>query len=58
MKIYLGFKEGKRPEIVESDTQPTQETHAQYDFFYGPFKSIEDASNYVKAMTGLACGQG
>lgn len=58
MKIDLGFKEGKRPEIVESETQPTMASYPQYDFFYGPFKSFEGASNYVKAMTGLACGQG
>ena len=58
MKIFLGLREGKRPEIVESEVQPTTQSHPKYDFFYGPFKSFEDASNYVKAMTGLACGQG
>ena len=58
MKIYLGFKEGKRPEIIHSEIEPTKVSHPQYDFFYGPFKTVEDASNYVKAMTGLACGDG
>jgi len=56
LKIYLGLKEGKRPEIVESDIQPTAKSHPQYDFFYGPFKTFEEASAYAKAMTGLACG--
>jgi hypothetical protein len=56
--IYLGFKENKRPELIESDVKPTKTTHPQYDFIYGPFKSKEQASNYVKAMTGLACGEG
>ncbi len=58
LQIYLGFKEGKRPETIESDTQPTKESHSQYDFFYGPFKTFKEASAYVKAMTGLACGDG
>ena len=57
-KIYLGFKEGKRPEIILSDVVPTKESRPQYDFVYGPFKSVEEASAYVKAMTGLACGDG
>jgi hypothetical protein len=56
--IYIGFKENKRPELLESDTVPTRENHPQYDFIYGPFKTKEDASKYVKAMTGLACSEG
>jgi hypothetical protein len=56
LKIYLGFKEKKRPEIIRSETEPTRTSHPQYDFFYGPFKTVEEASNYVIAMTGLACG--
>jgi hypothetical protein len=56
LEIYLGFKEGKRQETIESDTQPTKESHPQFDFFYGPFKTFEEGSVYVKAMTGLACG--
>lgn len=56
MKIYLGFKEGKRPELVNSEKAPTRASHPEYDFFYGPFKSVQEASDYVKAMTGLACG--
>ena len=58
LMTYLGYKEGKRPEVVESDTQPTAETYPNYDFFVGPFKTREEASNYVKASTGLACGDG
>ena len=42
-RIYLGFKEGKRPEIILADVVPTKESHPQYDFFYGPFKSVEEA---------------
>jgi hypothetical protein len=56
LKIYLGFKEGKRPDNIYSDIQPTKGAHPKYDFFFGPFKKVEDASNYVKAMIGLACG--
>jgi hypothetical protein len=56
--IYLGFKEKCRPEIIESDTEPTKQSHPKYDFIYGPFKTKEEASKYVKAMTGLACGEG
>lgn len=57
-KIYLGFKEGKKPEIILTELEPTIETHSQYDFFYGPFKTVQEASDHVKAMTGLACGDG
>jgi hypothetical protein len=56
--IYIGFKENKRPELIETDAKPTKETHPQYDFVYGPFKTKEEASKYVKAMTGLSCGEG
>ena len=56
--IYIGFKENKRPELLELDAAPTKETHPRYDFIYGPFSTKEDASKYVKAMTGLACGEG
>lgn len=58
MKVYVGFKEGKRLEILHSETAPTRASHPEYDFFCGPFRTVEDASNYVKAMTGLACGDG
>ena len=57
-KIYVGPRDGKRPKIIYSEAQPTKETHPQYDFFYGPSKSVQEASDYVKAMTGLACGDG
>jgi hypothetical protein len=58
MQIFLGFKEGKRPEIVQCEKQPSKKSHPQFEFFYGPFKSVDEASKYVKAMTGLACGEG
>lgn len=58
MGIYTGFKEKKRPELIESETDPTSETHPQYGFTYGPFKTAEEAKRYVKAMTDLACGDG
>ena len=44
-KIYLGFKEGKKPEIILTELEPTIETHSQYDFFYGPFKTVQEASD-------------
>jgi hypothetical protein len=47
-----------KPEILESETTPTKVTHPQYDFTYGPFKTREDAQNYIKAMGELACGEG
>jgi hypothetical protein len=56
--IYVGMKEKAKPEIIESETSPTKESHAQYDFTYGPFKTIEDAKKYIKAMGELACGEG
>jgi len=56
--IYVGLKENVKPQIFESETQPTKETHPQYDVTYGPFKSIEAAQKYVNAMGELACGDG
>jgi hypothetical protein len=56
LKIFIGLKLKNPPAIFESETQPTKETHPQYDFFYGPFKSRADAENYVHAMDELACG--
>jgi len=56
--IYVGFKENKKPAIFESETKPTKETHPQYDFTYGPFKSTEEAQTYISAMNGLACSDG
>jgi hypothetical protein len=56
--IYVGLKEKAKPEIFDSETEPTKETHPQYDIIYGPFKSVEDAQRYVNAMGGLACGDG
>lgn len=58
MGVYVGIKENAKPEIFESETTPTKETHPQYDFVYGPFKTVEDAQRYVAAMDGLACGDG
>jgi hypothetical protein len=56
--IYVGIKGNAKPEIFDSETAPTKETHPQYDFTHGPFKTAEDAQRYVKAMGGLACGEG
>jgi len=56
--IYIGFKQTAKPEVFESETPPTKESHPQYDFTYGPFKTKEDAQQYIKAMYGLACGEG
>jgi len=58
LKIYIGLKEKTKPEIFVSDTEPTKETHPKYDIIYGPFKTIEDAENYVNAMGNLACRDG
>jgi hypothetical protein len=52
------MKEKAKPEIFESETAPTKESHPQYDIVYGPFKTFEDAQRYVNAMGGLACGDG
>jgi hypothetical protein len=56
--IYVGLKEKANPEIFDSETEPTKETHPQYDFIYGPFKTFENAQRYVDAMGELACGDG
>ena len=58
MGIYVGLKENVKPQIFESETEPTKETHPQYDVTYGPFKSMEAAQKYVNAMGELACGDG
>lgn len=46
MKIYLGFKEGKRPEIVYSEAEPTKVSHPQYEPGYYAV-SFCDPDNYV-----------
>jgi hypothetical protein len=58
LRIYVGLKEKAKPEIIESEASPTKESHPQYDFAYGPFKTIEDAQKYIKAMGELSCGEG
>ncbi|MEM2967848.1 MAG: hypothetical protein QXP44_04555 [Candidatus Bathyarchaeia archaeon] len=58
MGVYVGIKEKAKPEIFEAETAPTKESHPQYDFVYGPFKTVKDAQKYVEAMSGLACGDG
>jgi hypothetical protein len=59
MKIYVGLKEKAKPAIFESEKEPSNETHPQYDVIYGPFKNIEDAEKYVAAMDqGVACSEG
>lgn len=56
MGIWIGMKEKAKPEIFEAETAPTKESHPQYDFVYGQFKTFEDAQRYVNAIGGLACG--
>jgi hypothetical protein len=56
MESYVGLKENTKPAIFESETEPTKETHPQYEIIYGPFKTREDAERYVNAMGELACG--
>jgi hypothetical protein len=58
LDIYVGLKENAKPKIFESETAPTKETRPEYDFTYGPFKTVEDAQRYLNAMGGLACGEG
>lgn len=59
MKLYVGLKEKFKPTIIESEIEPSKETHPQYDIIYGPFKNKEDAEKYSKAMDcGVACGEG
>ncbi len=58
MGIYVGLKEKVKPEIFESETEPTKETHPKYDIIYGPFKTIKDAENYVNAMGGFSLRRG
>ncbi len=59
MGIYVGVKEKTKPEIFEAETTPTKETHPQYDFTVGPFKTAENAKRYVGAMgQGVACSEG
>ena len=58
MNVYIGFQKNKNPEILESETKPTKETHPQYDFIYGPFKSTTEAQQYIRATGDLACGDG
>jgi hypothetical protein len=58
LKIYIGLKEKVKPAIFESGSNPTEQTHPQFDIIYGPFKSREAAEKYVNAMGELACGEG
>jgi hypothetical protein len=56
LQIFVGLKEKAETEIIQS--APTKESHPQYDFAFGPFKTREDSQKYVKAMGELACGEG
>jgi len=59
MLIFVGMKEKCKPEIFESEKVANTETHPKFDMVFGPFKSIKDAENYVKAMDqGVACSEG
>jgi hypothetical protein len=56
--IYVGIKENAKPHVFVSKKKPTKETNPEYDIIYGPFKTIEEAQRYIKAMEELACGNG
>lgn len=60
--IYVGMKGDETKasaEIFGSVTVPTKESHPQCNFTVGPFKTVDDAKRYVKAMgQGVACGEG
>lgn len=58
LKIYIGFKENKKPKIFMSKIKPSQETYPEFDFIHGPFDTREKAQKYITAMGGLACGNG
>ena len=58
LKIYIGFKANKKPEIFKSEIKIVKETHTQYDFINGPFESLAKAQKYINAIGGLACGDG
>jgi hypothetical protein len=55
MAIFVGFKENKKPEIFEWHETPSKESHPQYDFSHGSFKTIEEAQAYVQSMCDLVC---
>ena len=58
LKIYIGFKENKKPEIFKTEAKAVKETRTEYDFIHGPFESAEKAHKYVNALGGLVCGDG
>ena len=57
LKIYIGFKTNKKPEIFESQEKPTKGTHTKYDFTHGPFESLDKAQKYLNAIGDSACGE-
>ena len=57
MKVYVGV--GNKSEVFESEKEPTKETHPQFNIIFGPFRSKQDAEQYINAMDrGVACGEG
>ena len=58
MGIYVGIKENAKPKVFVSGRKPMKETIPEYDIIYGPFKTVEEAQGYIKAMEDLACGNG
>lgn len=58
LKIYIGFKTNKKPEIFKAEEEPTIGSHPNYDFTHGPFESLDKAQKYLNAIGGLACGEG
>jgi hypothetical protein len=58
MGIYVGTRENAKPEVFVSKRKPTKETRPEYDVIYGPFKTTEEAQEYINTMQGLGCGSG
>jgi hypothetical protein len=58
MGTYVGIKENAKPKVFVSRRKPTKETDPDYDIIYGPFKTVEEAQGYIKAMEDLACSSG
>jgi hypothetical protein len=53
--IYVGTRENAKPEVFVSKKKPTKETRPEYDVIYGPFKTVEEAQEYINTMQGLSC---
>jgi hypothetical protein len=52
------MKEKAKPEILYPEKAPTKETHPQYDFIYGPFKTVEDAQRLCQCNERVSLRRG